>query len=195
MKVRGPRIPITADPENSEFPFMGLDSWITPFERFYVRNHFPVPEIDPDSWRLRVGNGRGAHGLTLAELQEAAGDDVSDRTIRRDLNALAQAGFPIESARVEGRTRYTLNRDVFGGLAAAGFSLSELCALYLSRTLLSALAGGPFHDSLSSAFEKLADALPPPLWRFVDELRQALAAKAPVARAQTAAPRQVDALV
>ena len=69
MKVRGPRIPITADPENSEFPFMELDSWITPFERFYVRNHFPVPEIDPDSWRLRVGNGMGEHGLTLAELQ------------------------------------------------------------------------------------------------------------------------------
>jgi DMSO/TMAO reductase YedYZ molybdopterin-dependent catalytic subunit len=63
------RIPITADPENSEFPFAGLDSWITPFERFYVRNHFPVPEVDPRSWRLKVGNGSGARGLTLAELQ------------------------------------------------------------------------------------------------------------------------------
>ena len=34
--------------------------------------------------------------------------------------------------------------------AAAGFSLSELCALYLSRTMLSALTGGPLHDSLAS---------------------------------------------
>ena len=61
--------------------------------------------------------------------------------------------------------------------------------------MLAALAGGPFHDSLTSAFDKLADALPPALWRFIDQLPQALAAKAPVARTQTAAPRQVDALL
>jgi predicted DNA-binding transcriptional regulator YafY len=146
-------------------------------------------------WRLLLALEGRARGLTLSELQDAAGEGVSDRTIRRDLNALTQAGFPIESARRDGRTRYTLNRDVFGGLAAAGFSLSELCALYLSRTLLAALAGAPFHDSLTSAFDKLADALPPGLWRFVDQLPQALAAKAPVAKAQTAAPRQVDALL
>jgi DMSO/TMAO reductase YedYZ molybdopterin-dependent catalytic subunit len=64
------RIPITADPENSEFPFADLDSWITPFDRFYVRSHFPVPEIDPRSWRLEVGNGSGGRGLTLAELED-----------------------------------------------------------------------------------------------------------------------------
>src|SRR3970040_2094920 len=63
------RIPITADPENSEFPFADLDSWITPFDRFYVRSHFPVPEIDPRSWRLEVGNGSGGRGLTLAEIE------------------------------------------------------------------------------------------------------------------------------
>jgi len=146
-------------------------------------------------WRLLLALEGRARGLSLVELQAAAGEGVSDRTIRRDLNALAQAGFPIESARADGKTRFSLNREVFGGLAAAGFSLSELCALYLSRTLLSALAGAPFHESLGSAFDKLTDALPPALWRFVDQLPQALAAKAPVARATTGAPRQVDALL
>jgi predicted DNA-binding transcriptional regulator YafY len=146
-------------------------------------------------WRLLLALEGRARGLTLAELQEAAGEGVSDRTIRRDLNALGQAGFPIDATRIDGKARYSLNRDVFGGLAAAGFSLSELCALYLSRTLLAVLAGGPFHDSLTSAFDKLADALPPALWRFVDQLPLALAAKAPTARAHTAAPRQVDALL
>ncbi len=63
------RIPVTADPENSEFPFAELSSWITPFERFYVRNHFPVPEIDPDAWRLRVGTGNGAQSLSLSDLE------------------------------------------------------------------------------------------------------------------------------
>jgi predicted DNA-binding transcriptional regulator YafY len=146
-------------------------------------------------WRILLALEARARGLTLADVQAAAGDGVSDRTIRRDLNALTQAGFPIEATRADGKTTYTLNREVFSGLATAGFSLSELCALYLSRTMLAALAGGPFHDSLTSAFEKLADALPPGLWRFVDELPQALAAKAPAARAGTAATRHVDALM
>jgi predicted DNA-binding transcriptional regulator YafY len=146
-------------------------------------------------WRLLLALEGRARGLTLADLQETAGDGVSDRTIRRDLNALAQAGFPIESARTDGKTRYTLNREVFGGLAAAGFSLSELCALYLSRTMLSALAGGPFYENLNSAFDKLVDALPPALWRFVDQLPLALGAKAGAGRAQSTTPRQVDALL
>src|SRR5437762_3332649 len=41
-------------PENLEFPFSTLDSFITPNERFYVRNHFPMPRPDVKSWRLRV---------------------------------------------------------------------------------------------------------------------------------------------
>jgi len=146
-------------------------------------------------WRILLALEGRARGLTLTDLQEAAGEGVSDRTIRRDLTALAQAGFPIESSRVDGKTRYTLNREVFGGLASAGLSLSELCALHLSRTLLSALAGDPFRDSLTSAFDKLSEALPPALWRFVDQLPSALAAKAHTARVPPAAPRLVDALM
>lgn len=140
-------------------------------------------------WRLLLALEGQARGLSLQQLRAETGGEVSERTIRRDLDALSQAGFPIESARHAGQTRYTLNREVFRGLAASGFSLSELSALYLSRTLLAALAGGPFHESLTSAFDKLADALPPGLWRFVDALPQALAAKGPSARAQGAAPR------
>jgi predicted DNA-binding transcriptional regulator YafY len=146
-------------------------------------------------WRILVALESGPRGLSLADLQQAAGEGVSDRTIRRDLNALGQAGFPIESARVDGRTRYSLNREVFGGLASAGLSLSELCALYLSRALLSALAGGPFHDSLASAFDKLTEALPPSLWRFIDQLPSAFAAKAPSSGTATGASRHVDGLL
>ena len=59
------RILVTTDPENSEFPFAELGSWLTPLEQFYVRNHFPAPEIDPASWRLEVGDS----ALTLADLE------------------------------------------------------------------------------------------------------------------------------
>ena len=128
-------------------------------------------------WRILLGLEEKARGITLAEAQDVAGDGVSDRTIRRDLDALTQAGFPIETSKRDGKTVYRLNREVFRGVAAAGFSLSELCALYLSRTVLSAVVGGPFHQSLASAFDKLYEALPPSLWKFIDDLPEAMAAK------------------
>jgi predicted DNA-binding transcriptional regulator YafY len=128
-------------------------------------------------WRILLALEGRARGMTLADVKAAAGDGVGERTIRRDLDALAQAGFPIDTGKLDGKTVYTLNREVFRGVAASGFSLSEICALYLSRTLLAALAGDPFRDSLNSAFDKLTDALPPALWRFVDRLPGALGAK------------------
>jgi DMSO/TMAO reductase YedYZ molybdopterin-dependent catalytic subunit len=42
------------NPDNLEFSFAGLDSFLTPNEQFYVRTHFEVPEIDPKSWKLKV---------------------------------------------------------------------------------------------------------------------------------------------
>lgn len=42
------------EPENLEFPFASLDSFITPNERFYVRNHFAVPKLEAKTWRLIV---------------------------------------------------------------------------------------------------------------------------------------------
>jgi predicted DNA-binding transcriptional regulator YafY len=45
-------------------------------------------------WRLLLALEGRARGQTLPELQAAAGERVSDRTIRRDLNALARPAFP-----------------------------------------------------------------------------------------------------
>ena len=41
-----PRLPITTDPENSEFPFAELRSWITPVAQFYVRTPGDMPPRD-----------------------------------------------------------------------------------------------------------------------------------------------------
>lgn len=41
-------------PENLEFPFSTLNDFITPNNRFYVRSHFPVPQLDRRTWRLRI---------------------------------------------------------------------------------------------------------------------------------------------
>ncbi len=42
------------EPANLEMPFGTLAGWITPNEQFYIRSHFPVPEIDRATWRLRI---------------------------------------------------------------------------------------------------------------------------------------------
>ena len=43
-------------------------------------------------------------------------------------------------------------------------TVSELCALYFSRTLLESLSGTPFRDDVESAFEKLSSTFgAPPL--------------------------------
>jgi predicted DNA-binding transcriptional regulator YafY len=147
-------------------------------------------------WRILLALEGKSRGLTLAEAQEVAGEGVSDRTIRRDFDALTQAGFPIESVKRDGKTTFVLNKDVFGGMAAAGFSLSELCALHLSRTVLTAVAGSPFRDSLASAFDKIYDALPPSMWKFIESLPDALGAKDHSARPRGAgSAKAIDALM
>jgi DMSO/TMAO reductase YedYZ molybdopterin-dependent catalytic subunit len=42
------------DPLNLEMPFSSLDGFITPNESFYVRCHFPIPEISTESWSLKI---------------------------------------------------------------------------------------------------------------------------------------------
>jgi DMSO/TMAO reductase YedYZ molybdopterin-dependent catalytic subunit len=42
------------NPPNLEMPFEELDGFITPTKSFYVRTHFPIPNIDKNKWRLRV---------------------------------------------------------------------------------------------------------------------------------------------
>ena len=51
--IRG-KIVRSENPLNLEMPFSALDGFITPTESFYVRTHFPIPEIDRKTWRLRV---------------------------------------------------------------------------------------------------------------------------------------------
>lgn len=42
------------DPLNLEMPFSSLSGFITPNESFYVRCHFPIPEISAENWSLKI---------------------------------------------------------------------------------------------------------------------------------------------
>jgi predicted DNA-binding transcriptional regulator YafY len=123
-----------------------------------------------------IERARGS-GVTIDDL--AALCAVTTRTIRRDLQALEEAGFPLydDKTHDDGRTRWKVNGQAFKGLAA-GLTVSELCALYFSRTLLESLSGTPFRDDVESAFEKLATVLTPHMRQFLDQLPRVIATKA-----------------
>src|SRR5262249_55607194 len=76
----------------------------------------------------------------------------------------------------DGKTRWRVNGQAFKGLSA-GLTVSELCALYFSRTLLESLSGTPFRSEVESAFEKLASALTPHMREFLDRLPRVIATK------------------
>ena len=62
----------TPSPHNAEPALEDLvRSWITPVKHFYVRSHAPIPEIDPDSYRLSIeGLVDRPLSLSLAELRD-----------------------------------------------------------------------------------------------------------------------------
>jgi predicted DNA-binding transcriptional regulator YafY len=139
-----------------------------------------------------IEQARGS-GVTIDGLAVQCG--VSTRTIRRDLQALEEVGFPVydDHSHDDGRTRWRLNGQAFKGLAA-GLTVAELCALYFSRTLLESLAGTPFRDDLGSAFDKLGAALTPHMQTFLDQLPRVIATKpGPVQLAQTPARQSIVA--
>jgi predicted DNA-binding transcriptional regulator YafY len=125
---------------------------------------------------LRTIEQARAGGVTIDELASLC--DVTTRTIRRDLQALEEAGFPLYDDRSieDGRTRWRINGQAFKGLAA-GLTLSELCALYFSRSLVESLAGTPFRDDVENAFEKLSSALTAHMRRFLDQLPRVIITK------------------
>ena len=111
----------------------------------------------------------GSRTSTIDGLAERTG--VTTRTIRPDLIALQEAGFPIyDDLGEDGRKYWRLDTKPFRALADNGFTLSELAALYFSRSLVERQAGMPFHDDLARAFEKIESALSPAVRRFLDHI-------------------------
>ena len=113
--------------------------------------------------------------LTIDDLASRTG--VTTRTIRRDLEALQTAGFPLFDEMYEGKRYWTLEAKAFRRLDVTGFTLGELSALYFSRTLVECLASTPFHRDVASAFDKLAAALTPGMKQFLDRLPLVIQAK------------------
>jgi predicted DNA-binding transcriptional regulator YafY len=138
-------------------------------------------------WKLLHALESSRHGASIDALSKEL--DVTTRTIRRDLAALQEAGFALYDERDDdGHVKWRLDGQVLKGIDT-GFTLSELCALYLSRNLLEAVAGTPFQRDLTNAFERLAKMLSPRMRQFLDRLPTVLVAKpGPRARGGASSP-------
>ena len=145
-------------------------------------------------WKVLHALESSRHGVTIEALADDL--DVTTRTIRRDLAALQEAGFPLYDERDDdGRARWRLDGQVLKGLET-GFTLAELCALYLSRNMLEAVAGTPFQRDLTLAFARLEKMLSPRMRQFLDRLPHVLTAKpGPGTRAGGSSPDIVGRLL
>jgi DMSO/TMAO reductase YedYZ molybdopterin-dependent catalytic subunit len=65
-----PLIPVSEDPVCKESPFISLNTWVTPTERYFIRHHFSaVPHVDPSTWHLAIdGEVRRPFNLSFADL-------------------------------------------------------------------------------------------------------------------------------
>jgi DMSO/TMAO reductase YedYZ molybdopterin-dependent catalytic subunit len=64
--------PASSDPQNLSYPLANIEGTVTPPDLFFVRDHFPEPELSLSTWRLKI-EGRVATplALTLADILES----------------------------------------------------------------------------------------------------------------------------
>ena len=141
-------------------------------------------------WTLlqQIANARDR---TIPKMAEALG--VSTRTVRRDLAALQEAGFPIYDDTTGGSKCWRVETKSLGALARSGLTFSELCALYFSRALIECFAGTHLLADVQSALRKFESALTPQMKKFVDRLPGIVTAKPAGTKKQGAGAQQVIA--
>ena len=115
-------------------------------------------------------------GVTIHEL--AGMVNVTTRTIRRDLQALQEAGFAVYDEGEENETkRWRLEVQPFRTVQE-GLSVADVAALYLSRSVVESLSGWPLAEELRSAFSKIERSLNPRMLEFLSTLPQVVSTKA-----------------
>lgn len=127
-------------------------------------------------WQILRAIEAGKTGCTIHQLAELTG--VTTRTIRRDLEALQEAGFALFDEGAENETkRWKLDTKPFRAVEE-GLSVSDVAALYLSRSIVEALSGWPLVEELGAALAKLDRGLNPKMRDFLSTLPQVVTTKA-----------------
>jgi len=106
-------------------------------------------------------------GVTVREMAQTL--EVSEKTIRRDLDMFIQAGFPLdETVGEHGKKRWRLTGD----LVEKGLPITydEAIALHLARCLMEPLAGTMFWTAAQSAFNKIRSVFNETAWAYVEKM-------------------------
>lgn len=104
-----------------------LDGYLTPNDRFYLRSHGPTPQIDVQSWRLKVsGSGvRSSIALTYDEIAS-----MPQITLTRTIECAGNGRrFYKEHFGVEGEGSVAHRRDWMRGMQVGRRSRSVSCKL------------------------------------------------------------------
>ncbi len=105
------------------------------------------------------------YGSTVKELAEEM--DVSEKTIRRDLDTFLTAGFPLEETVGDfGRKSWIISQAKHQ--PDIGFTFDEAIALYLGRHFLEPLAGTLFWEAAQRAFRKIRAVLGKEALKYLD---------------------------
>lgn len=125
-KESGHLVPRAVRPPNYEAVRKTFTMRVTPLERFYLRNHFDVPEVDARTWRLSVaGAVEKPQALGLADLQR-----LPQATVEAVLQC-AGNGRALFKPRVAGvQWRY----GAMGNAEWSGPRLKDVLALARPRT-------------------------------------------------------------
>ena len=94
-------------------------------------------------WRLVRLLSSTKIGKSIPDLEREL--EVTSRTVRRDLEALEQAGFPLISETRRGDVLWRFI-DGYQPESSVALTTDELMALYFSRRLLEPLNGTPMYE-------------------------------------------------
>lgn len=136
-------------------------------------------------WRLFQLIDRPA-GITV---EDAARElKVVVRTIRRDLDVLEKAGFPIwDDKQADGPRSVWRVLDEWKRGLPLKLSLPEIAALVMSRELTAPLAASVLGPPLASAFDRITDVLPRDAVALLDQMRDVVGVRMVGAKLQAPA--------
>lgn len=121
---------------------------------------------------------RTRFGYTLNELRDALIDELGlsslhTRTLRRDIEALQEAGLDISSSELDRGRVWKL-----GESAKASYQINatatELLALSVGRDLLNPLRGTFIGEGITSFWNRVQEVVPSTVWQHYEKIRQVL---------------------
>jgi predicted DNA-binding transcriptional regulator YafY len=108
--------------------------------------------------------------ITLQRIASELSEPCHERTLRRDLDALGAAGFPIYSERENGKSYWKLGENY--RTAPLPLTATELYALQCGKQLLAPLEGTFIAESIQSLYQKINANLTPKNRDYASLLKQ-----------------------